>query len=229
MSLKPFASSLAEELRRRAQEPWEDCYRHPFVQELGAGTLSRDAFRFYLKQDYVYLLEYAKVFALGTAKARTERALAGFTATQHAILCCEMEVHRGYMKEFGITPEEAESTRPSLFNKAYTSNMLSVALAGGVAEILAVVLPCAWSYYDFASRLAADHAATLAGNYYRSWIEAYAGKEYCASIAWLFEEFEAAAADGGPQAHDRLAEIFRTSMEFEFLFWEMSHKQRMSY
>ena len=224
-----FITHFAQTLREHAKKPWEDCYRHPFVQELGAGTLRRETFCFYLRQDYVYLLEYAKVFAVGTAKARTERAMAGFTATQHAILHTEMSLHRNYMKEFSISIGDAEATAPSLFNKAYTSNMLAVAYAGDVADILAVILPCAWSYYDYAVRLAADRSATIENNFFRSWIDSYASEEYRASIAWLFEEIEAESKGRSAAERKRLADIFHTSMEFEYLFWEMSYKEQMSY
>jgi len=224
-----FTSPFAQTLREHAKKPWEDCYRHPFVQELGAGTLRREAFCFYLRQDYVYLLEYAKVFALGATKARSERTMANFTATQHAILHTELELHRGYMKEFGISLEEAEATTPSLFNRAYTSNMLAVAQAGDTAEILAVILPCAWSYYDYAVRLAEECTGPIEGNFFRSWIDSYAGEEYRSSIAWLFEEIEMESLKKSAAEHERLAEIFHTSMEFEYLFWEMSYKEQMSY
>lgn len=224
-----FISPFAQALREYAKKPWEDCYRHPFVQELGAGTLRPEAFCFYLRQDYVYLLEYAKVFACGAAKARTERAMANFTATQYAILRTEMELHRGYMKSFGISPAEAAATAPSLFNKAYTSNMLAVAQAGDAADILAVILPCAWSYHDYALRLTADCAGTIENNFFRSWIDSYASEEYRASISWLFEEIETESRGKNASERERLAEIFHTSMEFEYLFWEMSYKEQTSY
>jgi Putative transcription activator len=221
--------SIAEILKEASKGAWEDCYRHPFVQELGAGTLDREAFRFYLVQDYVYLIEYARVFAAGALKASGERLMTHFAAMQHAILHMEMDLHRAYMASYGISPEEAGNAAPSLFNKAYTSNMLAVAQTGGAAEILAVVLPCAWSYYDYGTRLRADYADRLEGNPYRSWIEMYAGDEYRESIQWLFDALEDACEGASESGRNSLSEIFETSVRFEYLFWDMAYTRRMSY
>lgn len=221
--------SFARSLRETCTKEWEDCYRHPFVQELGRGTLDREAFRFYLVQDYVYLFEYARVFAAGALKARDERNMANFTAMQHAILHTEMDLHRAYMKEFGIDAAEAARAKPSLFSRAYTSNMLAVAQAGDAAEILAVVLPCAWSYYDYATRLQRDFADRLAENFYRSWIESYASQEYADGIAWLFGDLDRLCEGKSQEGLATVADLFRASAAFEYLFWDMAYKRQMSY
>ena len=55
--------SFSRGLKSKAEKVWEDGYNHPFVQEIGKGILDREKFKFYLLQDYLYLLQYAKVFA----------------------------------------------------------------------------------------------------------------------------------------------------------------------
>lgn len=59
-NLPPFA----QRMRDAADVVWEEGYRQPFIRELGAGTLPRDTFAFYLIQDELYLNDYAKVHAL---------------------------------------------------------------------------------------------------------------------------------------------------------------------
>jgi len=59
-------------------------------------------------QDYLYLIDYTKVFALGAAKAKDLSAMKLFAGYTHAILDGEMDIHRAYMARLGITPEEAE-------------------------------------------------------------------------------------------------------------------------
>ena len=51
------------------EEIWENCHRHPFVQGIADGSLDHEKFCFYMLQDYVYLFDYARVFAIGVAKA----------------------------------------------------------------------------------------------------------------------------------------------------------------
>ena len=48
---------------------WRQNHSHPFVQGIGDGTLDPDKFRFYMVQDYLYLIDYSKVFAIGAVKA----------------------------------------------------------------------------------------------------------------------------------------------------------------
>ena len=184
------SGSFSEALKEKHLDVWNACYHHPFVQELGAGTLDKECFKFYLVQDYKYLIEYARVFALGALKADTELLMTRFTQSQHAILKFEMDLHREYMRKFEIDTEEAKAVRSSLFNKAYTANMLAVAQRGGAAEILAVIFPCAWSYRDFALRLASDYPDKLNDNNYKSWIETYSSQEYLDSFTWFFDELD---------------------------------------
>lgn len=220
--------SFARSLKEKNFDVWESCYQHPFVQELGQGVLDKEIFMFYLKQDYKYLLEYAKVFAIGVTKARNENVMKNLSATQKAVLD-EMDGHRAYMLRHGINLAEAEATRISLFNKAYTANMISVGFQGELAELLMTVFPCAWTYYDFAVRLKRDYADRLEANYYKSWIESYASEEYYMSFEWFFDTVDDLCRNKSAAELERLTELFRNSIEFEYLFWDMSYKQLMSF
>ena len=53
---------------------------HPFIRELAAGELPAERFRFYLEQNLYYLPQYARVMALGAAKAGDDRELAALVA-----------------------------------------------------------------------------------------------------------------------------------------------------
>jgi len=216
-------------LRDLAAAVWEDGYLHPFVQEVGRGTLEREKFKFYLLQDYKYLMAYAKVFALGVLKSESEELMARFSASQNAILNSEMNIHREYMRSFGVTRSEMKASKPSLFNRTYTANMLAVGQAGGVAEIIAALFPCAWTYSDYAKRLIADYPGELAGNFYRSWIEGYASDDFAESFEWFFDALDEACGYKSDAELERIAEIFKSSVEFEYLFWDMSYKRQMSF
>jgi thiaminase/transcriptional activator TenA len=221
--------SFSRGLRELAAAIWEDGYHHPFVQEIGRGSLDREKFNFYLLQDYKYLMAYAKVFALGVLKSESEELMARFSASQNAILNNEMNIHREYMRSSGVTQHEMETVRPSLFNRTYTANMLAVGQAGGVAEIIAAIFPCAWTYSDYARRLVADYPGELADNFYRSWIEGYASDEFAESFEWFYDALDEACLRKSDAELRRIEEIFISSVEFEYLFWDMSYNRQMSY
>jgi len=221
--------SFARGLKEKAIKVWEDGYYHPFVQELGKGTLAKETFQFYLLQDYLYLLQYAKMFAVAALKSDTEEHMAGFTASQHYILANEMNVHREYMAGFGITQAQVRSVKPSLYNKTYTANMLSLGLTGGLAEVLAAVFPCAWTYADYGKRLKEQYADQLEGNFYKTWIENYASDEFLDSFEWFYDALDDLTANMTDQQRGKIEDIFISSVEFEYLFWDMAYKRQMSY
>jgi len=221
--------SFTRDLQAKARATWENCYNHPFVQELGKGTLDKEKFKFYLLQDYLYLLQYAKVFAIAAIKSDTEEFMLRFSSSQYFLLANEMNLHREYMASFGITKEEMRAAKPSLYNKAYTSNMIAWGQTGGLAEILAAVFPCPWTYADFAQRLKKQYAAELDKNFYKTWIELYAGAEFSESFAWFFDALDGLVAHMPGAQRAQIEEIFISSVEFEYLFWDMAYARQMSY
>ena len=221
--------SFSRELKEKASKVWEDGYRHPFVQELGQGTLDKEKFKFYLLQDYLYLLQYAKVFATAVVKSDTEELMTKFSASQHYILANEMELHRKYMADFGITQAEALSVKSSLYNRTYTANMLSFGLTGGLAEVLAAVFPCAWTYADYGKRLKEQYADRLDGNFYKTWIEMYASPGFSSSFEWFYDVLDGLVSNMTDKQREKIEDIFISSVEFEYLFWDMAYKQQMSY
>jgi thiaminase/transcriptional activator TenA len=216
-------------LKSKAAKVWEDGYNHPFVQELGQGVLDKEKFKFYLLQDYLYLLQYAKVFAIAAVKSHTEELMTGFTMSQYYILAGEMNLHREYMAGFGVAQGEILTVKPSLYNRTYTANMLSYGLTGGLAEVLASVFPCAWTYADYGRRLKEQYADRLESNYYKSWIETYASDEFSDSFEWFYDALDQLVANMTEEQRGRIEEIFISSVEFEYLFWEMAYHQQMSY
>ena len=166
-----------QRLYEAAHPIWEQCHAHPFVRGIGDGSLDLEKFQWFLLQDYLYLFDYARVFAYGVVKARDPELMRTFSANVDAILGGEMKVHRAYMARLGITEEQVFAVQPALSNLSYTHYMLSCAAAGGPAEIIAAILSCSWSYAEIGQRLAAipgaaDHP------FYGEWIRSYAGEDY---------------------------------------------------
>lgn len=221
--------SFSRSLKQKAIKVWEDGYNHPFVQELGAGTLNKEKFEFYLLQDYLYLLEYAKVFAMAMIKSDDEKMLANLSSITKSIFVDEMQVHKLYMKEFGIVQDEVSSVKASLFNRTYTANMLATAQKGDLVETLATVFPCAWTYCEYAKRLKEDFKDCFENNFYKSWIETYSGDEFEQSFEWFYDAIDELVENKTDKEKRKIEEIFISSVEFEYMFWEMAYNKEMSY
>ncbi len=213
---------LSDTLRKRADGIWSRILKHPFVRGIGDGSLSRDRFTFFLRQDYLFLIEYSRVLAIAAAKAPDLGAMTKFGEVLHATMSEEMDLHRRYCAGFGIGPEELERTRIAPGASAYGRYLVSIAHEGSVKEIVAAVLPCEWGYSEIGLHLAATGDTSIA-NPYREWIETYASNEFAALGEWLRGYLDDQARGSSAEERRRLHEVFQTSSRYEYLFWEMAY------
>lgn len=214
-------TSVSTRLHNAAAPVWEACLRHPFVTGIGDGTLDMEKFRYFMLQDYLYLFDYARVFALGVVKARDPELMRVFAANVDAILGGEMKIHRAYMKRLDITEEQVFSIKPALANLSYTNYMLSVAQTGGPMEIVASILACSWSYAEIGQALAAIPGAAE-HPFYGEWIRGYASEEYAATNQALIELMDSLAADAGEEQLAYLTDVFVNCSRYELGFWDMA-------
>lgn len=205
---------------------WERIHQHPFVTGLGDGSLPVDSFKFYMKQDYIYLIDYAKMFALASSKAYDLTTSAKFAGLQESTLNGEMALHRQYAERFGISREELEATEPSFAMLAYTSYMLRVAHQGSLAEVVSAILPCTWSYWEIGKRLAQVEGA-LEQELYGEWVRTYSSDEFGQLAIWLMEVMNELAAGKNEQELVRLEEHFLYTSKMEYIFWEMAYRKEM--
>ncbi|PAU68159.1 thiaminase II [Bifidobacterium criceti] len=224
-NLPPFARRM----RDAADLVWEEGYRQPFIRELGAGTLPTHKFAFYLKQDELYLNDYAKVHALALTKTDDADIMKFMVGVQRAIFDVEKSLHNDYLASYGITSEDMRQARQSAFARAYTTHMLAIAYGGDLLDVLVAVLPCAWVYADYGQRLAAEFADTLADNPYKSWIDTYKTDEFWQSSVWLIEHIEQLAAHVDDAKRDELVELFIHGVENEYMFWSSAYDEQMSW
>ena len=214
-------TSVSTRLHDAADPVWEACLRHPFVTGIGDGTLDMEKFRYFMLQDYLYLFDYARVFALGVVKARDPELMRVFAANVDAILGGEMKIHRAYMKRLDITEEQVFAVKPALANLSYTNYMLSVAQTGGPMEIVASILACSWSYAEIGQTLAAIPGAAE-HPFYGEWIRGYASEEYAATNQALIELMDSLAADAGEEQLAYLTDVFVNCSRYELGFWDMA-------
>ena len=212
---------VSTRLHDAAAPVWEACLRHPFVTGIGDGTLDMEKFRYFMLQDYLYLFDYARVFALGVVKARDPELMRVFAGNVDAILGGEMKIHRAYMKRLDITEEQVFAVKPALANLSYTNYMLSVAQTGGPMEIVASILACSWSYAEIGQALAAIPGAAE-HPFYGEWIRGYASEEYAATNQALIELMDTLAADAGEEQLAYLTDVFVNCSRYELGFWDMA-------
>jgi thiaminase/transcriptional activator TenA len=217
---------FTSDLLTRTAAIWERVHAHPFVLGLGDGSLPVESFRFYMVQDYLFLIEFCRVLALGAAKSPDLETMGRFAGLLHETLHTEMGLHRAYAARFGITEQELEAAQPSLATHAYTSHLLQAAQSGSLGELAAALLPCQWSYAQIGQMLDSTAPRPLP-ELYRDWIAAYASPEFGALATWLSELVGRLAAAAGVVERARMAQYYLDSTRYEFLFWDAALKREM--
>lgn len=211
-----------ERLLSATKEIWAAYNEHPFVLGIQNGTLAQEKFRYYIIQDYLYLEEYAKVFALGIAKAKSPETIGLFSKYVALLTEGEMDIHRGYMGRFSVSREELEATPRALDNLSYTSYMLRTAYEEGEAEILAAILSCAYSYEVIARKIVERNPAALDHPFYGDWVSGYADPHYCEANILLLETTDRLTQHYTEGQIRHLTDIFVACSRYELAFWEMA-------
>ena len=209
-----------DHLRLNTDTIWQAIFSHPFVIGIGDGTLSRDRYIFFLKQDYVYLIHFSRVFALASAKAYELEDMGYFATLLEATLNTEMDLHRKTCEAIDISVQDLENTEPAMITSAYTNLLVRTCYEGALLDILAVLLPCAVGYAEIGQKLKSEGLPEAP--FYRDWINTYASHEFVEFAEWLKKKINF-LADGAPDSvKSHLEKLYRSSARFEYLFFDMS-------
>lgn len=213
-------------LWRKAAPDWQAYTHHAFVEGLRDGSLPKASFLHYLRQDYVFLIHFARAWALAAAKAETFAEMQATSATLHGLVHHEMPLHRTICAREGIDATALEATPESDANLAYTRYVLASGYSGDFLDLMAALAPCVMGYGEIGARLAG------AGGPYAEWIETYGGRDYqliCHDVGALIDG--ALAQRLGPQwstlpRFQTLSERFATATRLEVGFWQMGLERR---
>ncbi len=217
---------LSSLLYDEVKDIWDGYRNHPFVREIGEGTLPLDKFRYFMVQDYLYLLDYAKVFALGVVKAKDETLMRRFADLVYGTLNGEMKLHKSYMKRLGITDEEIRTAKPSLSNTSYTNYMLWVGNNEGILELLVSILACSWSYKKIGDFLA-ENPESLGHEFYGEWVESYSSEEYAQGNEEILSLVDTLGRNISEKQLENLKTIFINCSQYEAMFWDMAYRKEM--
>ena len=214
--------SFADDVEKRAEPIRHAILNHPFITGVGDGTLDVVKFKFYVQQDYLYLIDYSRVLALASARASDLDTMGWFARLLHETLDTEMELHRSYCARFDIGAAELEETRPAPTTLAYTRYLLNVAYQGSYAELAASFLPCQWGYWEISDHLARNGEPKDAP-LYCEWIRTYISPEYKALADWARSLANRLAEEGSAREVRLMEQAYLTSLRYEYLFWDMAY------
>ncbi|GAD53422.1 thiaminase II [Halarchaeum acidiphilum MH1-52-1] len=202
---------------------WDAIEAHPMVEGIGDGTLDAERFRYWVRQDYVYLIEYCRVFAYGAARAPDLDVLRTFAELLHETAETEMDLHREYAAEFGVSAADLEATEAAPTTRAYTDFLVRTAATGTFGDLVAALLPCMWGFNETAKRLEADGLPD--DERYAEWIRTYAGDDFTELTEWCLGLVDDVAAASSETERERYRDVFETSARYEYRFWDAAWRE----
>ena len=212
-----FSDQLVEE----ASEVWDSQMDKPFVNELAEGTLDREKFEVWVKQDYRYLMDYARTFAVAGTKARDEETMTQLLGVAYTVLDYEMDLHREFASKYGIDIQQLENTEKAPTCVAYTSYLVKTAFQETLPVTAAAVYPCGQGYLDVAEYMAEKSS----GNHeYTPFIEKYTSDEFREAVQDMTDLVDR-CAEQNPGEKEAMKNAFLTTAKLEDRFWEMCYQK----
>jgi thiaminase (transcriptional activator TenA) len=214
--------SFFERLKGAAATEWRAYVAHPFTAGMANGTLPQPAFRHYLVQDYLFLIEFARAYALAVYKSPQLADMREAAAALSAILDVEMKLHVKLCAGWGLSPADLEQAPPAAETLAYTRYVLDTGMRGDLLALKVALAPCVIGYAEIATRLAAAAGTSTAANPYLVWIDEYAGAAYQEVAAKARADLDRLADRyATPARAAELVAVFKEATRLEADFWEM--------
>lgn len=207
-----------------SKDIWEKYLNHLFIKEIGNGSLDKDKFKNYLIQDYLYLKEYIKVYCMGVIKSDTIKNINMFYESANGILNDETATHIDYLKKFGEDISEIENYKYHKNNESYTSYMKSISMSGDFKEIIAVILPCTWSYSYIGKYIKENYIEFEHDNFYKDWINTYSSEDYTKFTNKWIDYTNEVCKNLSDKEREKLISIFRKASIYELDFWDMAYE-----
>lgn len=176
----------------------------PFLSALADGTLDREDFEWFLEQDALYLIEYARVLAAAAQRAPTTAEQIFWAEGSASAIEAEAQLHR--------TRLGTREATAAPVTRGYIDHLHAVVARGGYGEIVAALLPCFWLYADAGTRLA---AANRPGHPYADWLGTYGDPAFAAATERAIALTEEAAANATVQDRAAMRDAFLRSSMFE--------------
>lgn len=187
----------------------------PFITDLGAGTLQKADFDFYLAQDAVYLAQYSPALAALAASAPDQASSLFWVKGAAECLEEEASLHRTWLGD-------APAVAPSHVTASYTAHLTRSVQSRDHVVGAAAVLPCYWLYAEVGMDLA---AGSTPDNPYAAWLDSYSGEDFTAGVRQAISLVEDAFATAGPRQRAEAARAFLDASRWELEFFDQAHRR----
>jgi len=222
---RPFSSHhrLFDRLKDSCREDWDKYINHSFVTQLKEGILPIESFKYYIRQDYIFLLHFGRANALAAYKSNNIKDLIEGAKVVEDIAGVETELHVKFCEKWGISREELENTPEATSNMAYTRYVLEQGTSGDVLDLRVAMSACIIGYGEIGLNIVRERGASVETNPYKDWINVYGGEWFQSAVARAKDQLDRLAVMRGmsPERFQGLSKIFNEAVRLECRFWQM--------
>lgn len=214
-------------LRQSNLSKWLLYTQHEFVNKLSDGSLNKTYFLNYLKQDYLFLIQFSKAWSLAILKSDNLEEMKIAASTVNELINFEMGLHIGLCEKYGISKFDLENTEEENENIAYTRYVLELGYSGDFLDLLSALAPCVLGYGEIGINLKDSNPKI---SMYRKWIETYSSSEYqnvCFNVGKLIDKsFQLRLGENFTNTYkwEKANQIFKKATSLEVDFWNMALK-----
>lgn len=202
-------------------DDWRAYIAHAFVRGMADGTLPEASFRHYLKQDYLFLVHFARAWGLAVYKSRNMAELRQGLDILKAIVDLEMGLHIDWCAEWGVSEADLGQLQEARATMAYTRYVLDAGASGDLLDLHVALAPCVVGYADVANWVLQQPFLKRDDNPYMRWVEMYASEEFQEAAQLERDWLNQRLAGVTPQRFEQLSRIFRDATRLEADFWQM--------
>ncbi len=209
--------TFSEEAWKTVEPLYQKILEHPFNRELADGTLERSRFQFYMKQDSLYLVDFARALAISASKAPSPDDIVLLLDFSKGAIVAERGLHQHYFELFEIQLDVEKA--PGCF--AYTNFLISTCTHNSYEEGIAALLPCFWIYREVGLHI---HSQASLNNPYQKWIETYSGEEFSKIVDDAIDLADRVAETASPACREKMLDAFLLSTRMEWMFWDSAYR-----
>ena len=214
-------------LKENHKKNWLLYIKHDFVNKLSNDTLKEEKFLNYLTQDYLFLIQFSKAWALAILKSDNLEEMKIAASTVNDLINFEMELHISLCANYGISKLDLENANEENENIAYTRYVLELGYSGDFLDLLSSLAPCVLGYGEIGLNCQNSNPKT---HMYQKWIQTYSSIEYqdvCKNVANLIDKafvLRLGQDFASTYKWKKVNKIFNKSTLLEIDFWNMAMK-----
>ena len=212
-------------LKKKYLHEWKLYTEHTFVKKLSNNKLLEEKFLNYLIQDYLFLIQFSKAWALAIIKSDNLEEMKICANTVNGLINFEMDLHIKLCKKYGISKKDLVHAEEKNKNIAYSRYVLESGYSGDFLDLITPLIPCVIGYAEIGYNLKNYKPSN---QMYKSWIQTYSGEEYQKISKSVGRLYDNAVLNRLGKSFYRtrkwksIQKKFKTAVLLEIDFWEMA-------